>query len=169
MEFSLLYIDSNRLNMTTSDFYEWSVKKAFTREYYDGLAECVHCQIPRRNPHMCVYDQGEFHKMQPCPRQIIDSRYYKKYRHSFCTSCLIMCNPYSKFTKKCKESLKILIGFMLKKFDKNFTIFFIQNVYSHLIQSDVLLCIKCCLEIDDYQWTTYNKFISSYRKRRLQI
>lgn len=149
-------------------FDEWTIQKAFTRDYYTSDVSCHFCQIPRKKPHMCVIDSGEIVKMQPCERQTCHITFYKKYKNYTCNSCFILCNPSTKLIRDTKESLKAILFYMLKNFDKNFTVDFIREVYSYIVQEDILSCVNCSMKVKGYRWRTYQKFISAYRKRRLQ-
>lgn len=155
--------------MLSANFDAWSVTKAFTRDYYPDSVECCYCKIPRKRPHLCVFEKGELVKMQPCERQIMHLSFYKKYKNYVCESCFVVCNPSPQFVKIVKKSMKYILDSMLKRFDKNFTCVFLRCVLSYLLQKDALLCVRCGMNFKDYRGKTYSQIISSHRKRRLEI
>lgn len=148
------------------DFDTWSCNEAFTRNYYPEQVQCTYCRTPKNDAHMCVYNSGEIVKMQPCP-ECTEVEYYIKYKNYVCKSCFIHCEPNTNFIKYVKESLAIIDTLMSTFLAPEFVNEFICNVRSFLIQN-VLTCVPCSFSVKDYNWRTYHKLTSSYRKRRLQ-
>ena len=149
------------------DFDTWSVKNAFTREYFPQKVSCNYCLIPRCDAHMCVFNSGEIVKMQPCPQEAKDILYAIKYKNWVCSSCFIKSTPDITFSKKVSECIKLVVDKM-SHFDCDFVKMFSYNLKDFLIKDTTLTCVTCSLSIQDYKWRTYRKLTSSYRKRRLE-
>ena len=156
--------------MYGDDFDTWSVNKAFTREYFPHNVTCNFCSIPKSDAHMCVFNSGEIVKMQPCPEDArsSDLLFAIKYKNYVCKSCFIKCKPSRSFVKGVKESIQALNAKLSSFLDQDFVQLFCLNVYDFLIKDTTLTCVPCSLTMQDYKWTTYRKFTSSNRKRRLE-
>ena len=150
------------------NFETWSVDKAFTRGYYPCKISCNYCLIPKSDAHMCVYNSGEFVKMQPCPKNAKDLFYALQYRNYVCKSCFMICKPNPTFRKTVDQGLRELRTKMSSSFDEDFINVFCRKVLNFLIIDRTLTCVSCSFSLKDYQWMTYSKIMSSHRKRRLE-